>query len=215
MTLYQHPAAGGPIHRIGRAPEPRAWPPANIEGRYSHPDGAVRVLYGASERRAAFLETLQSIRPALADLAALQKRLHFPPDFPGTASLGQIPDDYFRRRIATFRVEAAEPVLNLCSPATHALLRQELAAALLAGGYSGAFNFGEVIGSDYRLTQLIARWAHDHEYTGVAYPSAHDHSLTCWAIFDTASIILVGEPEAIQRDDPDLHLAATLFGLRV
>ncbi len=84
----------------------------------------------------------------------------------------------------------------------------------LAARYSGAFNFGEVIGSDYRLTQVIARRAHDHEYTGVTYPSAHDHSLTCWAVFDTASVILVGDPEPILQDDPDLHLAAALFGLR-
>ncbi|MDQ2651905.1 MAG: RES family NAD+ phosphorylase [Chloroflexota bacterium] len=215
MTSHQHPAAGSLIYRIGRAPEPRAWPPANIEGRYSHPEGAVRVLYGASERRAAFLETLQSFRPALADLAALKKRMDLPPDFPGSASPDLIPADYFRRRLAMFRVPTTEPMLDLCSPATHALLRRELAAALLSGGYSGAFNFGEVIGSDYRLTQLIARWAHDHEYTGVAYPSAHDHSLTCWAVFDTASIILLGEPEPIPRDDPDLHLAAILFGLRL
>jgi hypothetical protein len=202
VTPHQHPATGNLIYRIGRAPEPRAWPPANIEGRYSHPEGAVRVLYGASERRAAFLETLQDA-------------IGLAPDFPGAGVLGQIPDDYFRRRMATFRVEAAEPILDLCSLATHALLRRELAAALLAGGYSGAFNFGEVIGSDYRLTQSIARWAHDHKFTGVAYPSAHDHALTCWAIFDTAAIILVGEPESILRDDPDLQQAATLFGMRV
>ena len=117
--------------------------------------------------------------------------------------------------MATFRVDAAEPILYLCSPATHALLRRELAAALLACGFSGAFNFGEVIGSDYRLTQQIASWAHDHAYTGVVYPSAHDHSLTCWAVFDTASVILVGEAEPILRDDSDLHWASALFGLRV
>lgn len=214
MTSHRHLATGGLIYRIGRAPEPRDWPPANIEGRYSHPGGAVRVLYGASERRAAFLETLQSFRPALADLANLQERTGLPPDFPGRASIGLIPDDYFHRRIAALQVNATEPILDLCSPVTHAHLRHELATALLAAGYSGAFNFGEVIGSDYRLTQLIARWAHDHGYTGVAYPSAHDHSLTCWAVFDTASVIWVGGPEPILRDDPDLHLAATLFGLR-
>jgi hypothetical protein len=215
VTSYQHPEAGGLIYRIGRAPEPRAWPPANIEGRYSHPEGAVRVLYGASERRAAFLETLQSFRPALADLAAVQKRMDFPPGFPDIASLGQIPDDYFRRRMAAFRVDVGEAILDLCSPATHAHLRRELAAALLSCGYTGAFNFGEVIGSDYRLTQLITRWAHDHAYSGVAYPSTHDHSLTCWAVFDTASVILVGEPAPIPRDDPDLRFAANLFGLRI
>lgn len=137
------------------------------------------MLYGASERRAVFLETLQSFRPALQDLATLRRPTTFPSDFPGEAMLGQIPADYFRRRIAAFHVSAGAPVLDLCSPATHAFLRRELAPALLAHGYAGAFNFGEIIGSDYRITQLIAAWAHDHAYIGIAYPSAHDPALTC------------------------------------
>ena len=203
------------IYRVGRAPEPREWPPANLDGRYSHPDGAVRVLYGATERLAAYLETLQAFRPAIADLARFRDWGGLPSDFPGEADLGVIPGAYFDRRIAAFQVAEAERILNLCAPETHARLRQELAVALVACGYSGAFNFGEVIGTDYRLTQLITHWAHEHDFTGVAYPSAHDHTLTCWAVFDSAQITFAGEPESIERDDPDLLAAAALFGLRV
>ncbi|MFT4039923.1 MAG: RES family NAD+ phosphorylase [Thermomicrobiales bacterium] len=198
---------------MGRAPEPREWPPANLEGRYSHPDGAVRVLYGATERIAAFLETLQTYRPSLADLAMLQAQTAGTSDFPGAAAVGIIPDSYFRRRIGTFRVNAAEPIVDLCLPETHAHLRRELAGELLAAGYTGSFNFGEVIGTVYRLTQSITRWAHARGFTGIAYPSAHDHALTCWAVFDTAEITLVGDSEAIRRDDPALLAAASLFGL--
>lgn len=161
------------------------------------------------------METLQAFRPALADLAKLRQHSAGPADFPGATSLGQIPADYFRRRIAAFRVVGGEPVLDLCSPATHALLRRELAEALVACGYAGAFNFGEVLGSDYRVTQRIAAWAHDHAYTGVAYPSTHDHRCTCWAIFDSATVVSEGDPETIQPDDPDLLTTAALFGLHV
>jgi hypothetical protein len=92
-------------------------------------------------------------------------------------------------------------------------LRIELAAELLSAGYSGAFNFGEIIGSDYRLTGLVSRWSYDSGYSGFAYPSTHDASLTCWAVFDRASVALVGTVEPIRHDDPDLLAAIDLFGL--
>ena len=46
------------LYRVGRAPDPLAWPPPNLDGRYNDPHSVFRVLYAASERRAAFLETL-------------------------------------------------------------------------------------------------------------------------------------------------------------
>jgi hypothetical protein len=84
---------------------------------------------------------------------------------------------------------------------------------LIAAGYAGAFSFGEIPGADHRLTRIIARWANAAGYEGLAYPSAHDASLTCWAIFDRASLLPMGRPEPIWRHDPDLLAAIDLFGL--
>jgi hypothetical protein len=170
------------------------------------------VLYAASQRRAAFLETLQVFRPALHDLALVQSLLP-PGDIDLPSPIGRVPAAYFDKRIAAFRLDRTQRWLDLRSPQTHAFLRGALAAELVEAGYRGAFNFGEIIGSDYTITQLISRWVYDAGYGGIAYPSAHDGSLTCWAIFDRSPFTLVGTVEPIRRDDPDLIAAITLFGL--
>jgi hypothetical protein len=124
-----------------------------------------------------------------------------------------VPAAYFAKRLAAFRLDHTQGWLDLRSPQTHAILRGGLASELLTAGYSGAFNFGEIIGSDYRITRLVSRWSYDSGYGGIAYPSTHDASLTCWAIFDRASVTIVGTVEPIRQDDPDLLAAIDLFGL--
>ena len=91
-----------------------------------------------------------------------------------------MPAAYFDKRIAAFRLDRAQRWLDLRSPKTHAFLRGALASELVMAGYRGAFNFGEIIGADYTITQLISRWAYDARYSGITYPSAHDGSLSCW-----------------------------------
>jgi hypothetical protein len=170
------------------------------------------VLYAASERRAAFMETLSAFRPALRDLALVESQLSSGElDLPRPT--GHVPAAYFAKRIAAFRLDHTQRWLDLRSPQTHAILRVGLAAELLTAGYSGAFNFGEIIGSDYRITQLVSRWSYDSGFGGIAYPSTHDASLTCWAIFDRAAVKLVSTVEPIRHDDPALLAAIELFGL--
>lgn len=202
----------GLLYRIGRAPDPLTWPPPNPDGRYSDPRGVFRVLYAASERRAAFLETLQSYRPALRDLALLGRAYPVEtPDLP--FPIGVVPPQYFAKRIAALRLDRRQRWLDVRSPRTHAFLRRELAADLVDAGYLGPFNFGELIGTDHRITRIVAGWAYDAGYAGIAYPSTHDDRLTCWAIFDRASLLPVGRPQPIQRSDRELVAALELFGL--
>jgi hypothetical protein len=172
------------------------------------------VLYGATDRKAAFLETLQTYRPSLSDLARVQNAPVTADIELSTEGLGVIPTAYFAlRRIAVFRLAGSSRCLDLRSVATHAALRVILAGDLLGAGYDGQFNFGEIIGVDYAVTQPIARWAFGEGYDGIIYASTHDHALSCWAIFDRAEIAPIGAPEEIRRDDPDLMAAAELFGL--
>jgi len=56
----------GVVFRVGRGPEPFAWPDwayAPFEQRYDDPQGVYRVLYTCSQRRGAFVETLSRFRP--------------------------------------------------------------------------------------------------------------------------------------------------------
>jgi len=207
-------AAATPLYRIGRTPDPLAWPPRAFAGggRYDDPGGEFVVLYAAEQRRGAFVETLAPFRPAVADLALAQR---LPDGDPSDRMppAGVIPATFFRRRIAAFRVETPGPWLDVRAPETHQALRSELAEPLVALGYGARFVWGDALGHDHRLTQIIARWAFDHRFQGLVYSSCHDAKLDCWALFDGAIISPVGESVAIGVDDPDCRSVAALFQL--
>jgi len=59
----------GVLYRLGRQPDPWAWPDwtyagelGTFDNRYDDPRGEYRVLYASSERLARFLETLARFR---------------------------------------------------------------------------------------------------------------------------------------------------------
>src|SRR5437667_12644959 len=73
---------GGPLYRLGRYPDPWAWPDwsyaapdGTFGNRYDDPQASYRVLYASSERVGAFLETLARFRPDLEVLAELDQIL--------------------------------------------------------------------------------------------------------------------------------------------
>ena len=88
---------GGPLHRVGRAPDAWAWPPWAYAGedgtfgnRFDDPAGEYRVLYASSPRVGAFLETLARYRTDPALVAAFEEiaderrgRRALPDDPPG------------------------------------------------------------------------------------------------------------------------------------
>ena len=55
----------------------------------------------------------------------------------------------------------------------------------------------------------------DHDFNGIAYRSCHDPSLTCWALYESAKLTRLGEPEAISITDSDLRTIASLWSLKV
>src|ERR671922_1914170 len=70
----------GPLYRLGRLPDPWAWPDWSYAGpdgtfgnRYDDPEASYRVLYASSQRIGAFLETLARFRPDLEVLAELER----------------------------------------------------------------------------------------------------------------------------------------------
>lgn len=206
----------GVLWRVGRAPDPLAWPPLAFAGggRYDDQEGRFAVLYAAAQRRGAFVETLAPFRPAVAELARARA---LPPGDAGDEMppAGFVPDAYFRRVIASFRVASHRRWLDLRAPETHQALRSELAESLVALGYGHGFVWGDVVGHDHRLTRVIAGWAHGSGFHGVIYRSAHDARLDCWAIFDGVPLTPVGTVVPIDAADPDLVAVAALFELAI
>jgi hypothetical protein len=200
----------GPLYRIGRAPNPLDWPPREFTGanRFDDPLGAFRVLYAARQRVACFAESLAPFRPALAVLA---REAAAGGDEPAEEAV-TIPLNWLRKRaIAQFRLGRGR-WLDLRVVETFQALRPVLARQAAAVAVID-IDLGSVAGPRRDFTQAIARWAYEQGYHGIAYKSRLDHRFDCWAVFDTATIEPVGDPEPLRPDDPDLGRVAALFRL--
>jgi hypothetical protein len=204
------------LFRIGRAPDPLVFPPLSRlgHGRYDDPLGRVPVLYAATERIAAFMETLDQFRFDLAALAARDEAVG-----DGAEGIdrteGIIPEAFFDRRISRFGVAPDQRWPDARHPATHVHLRSALAARISALGPGSRFVLGDLLASDHRVTRLIGEWAIDHDFAGIAYASCHHPSLTCWAVYGGAELVRLGKPERIAKTDPDLKAVAELWNLRL
>jgi len=199
------------LYRIGRLPEPHAFPPRNVggHGRFDDPKREFRVLYAAAQRRGAFVETLAQFRPLLAALARLEELVGADEPIPRNA----VPSHWYQRHaVARLRVRPGQRWLDLRAAATREALRAELAATLLTLGLSD-LDLGHVLGPSKALTQTIARWAYQRGYAGLAYTSRLDARLILWALFEGTFFEPIGEPDPITPDDPDLAATARLYGL--
>src|SRR5437016_3193479 len=113
------------LYRIGRPPDPLAWPPHAVIGqeRFDDPLRQYRVLYAAAQRAGCFAETLAAFRPSLASLAAERAVLNTIEPL-RTAT---IPAEWWRNRlVATFRL-APGRWLDLRTLTTFQVLREEFA----------------------------------------------------------------------------------------
>ncbi|MCA9859712.1 MAG: RES domain-containing protein [Thermomicrobiales bacterium] len=214
MTVRLAPTPAS-LYRIGRTPDPLAFPPIAFSGsgRYDDPERRRSTLYAAVERRAVFLETLDAFRP---DLAALEERDTTLGDVQSAPPPPQsIPDRFLKRAFVRFRLAEGQRWLDVRVPETHAVLREELGSALVHAGKRERFVLGDLLANDHDLTRLVAGWAIDHAFDGIAYASCHNPALTCWAIFGGAALLAQGPARPINLDDPDLHAVARLWNLRI
>jgi hypothetical protein len=205
------------LYRIGRAPDPLAFPPLAYagSGRYDDPLRRRATLYAAIERRAAFMETLDVFRPDLAALAARDEQIRAQGGPTQSFEPTSIPARYFQRHLVRFGVADGQQWLDVRSPETHVTLRNELGAAISRLGIGTRFVLGDLIANDHRLTRLVAGWAIDRGFHGVAYASCHDPALTCWAIFEGTQLISRDAGTKIDSADPDLLAVAALWNLAV
>lgn len=205
-----------PLHRLGRLPDPIAFPDWVYVGDQRFdlpPESGCRVLYAATSRRTCLAESLSPLRPSVELLAELDTLDSGDNDFPFPA-VRPIPEDWYASRLfGQLQIEPGQRWLDLSSMETLAALRRILARTLRDLGLRD-LDMGVVQGSDYRPTQAIARWAHQHRFNGIAYQSRFGSGLDCWAIFEGARFRPVGLREFVVRDDPNLVAVAKAFCLR-
>jgi len=215
---------GGPLYRIGRQPEPWAWPDWAYAGedgtfgnRFDDPESEYRVLYASSERLGPFLETLARYRP---DPAVVAEEIAGDPRdalFP-TRPAGVVPPRWLEERsLGIARCEGTYADLGHSRSLAH--LRDALAAAILRHGLDDLDAATIRASAPIRLTQEISRHVYEcttgdraRAFEGIRYLSRLGDDIHNWAIFEPAEI----DPQSVEKirhHDPDLRAALELFNL--
>jgi hypothetical protein len=221
----------GLLHRVGRLPDPWAWPDwsrANPNGtfgnRYDDPRGEYRVLYASSDRRGAYVEVLARYR---AD-PTVERELDEIEVEPDQADLdgpepGRLPRSWLDHR-AIGSARAGAQFAAVGSARSLAYLRDRLSDRALH------YKIPDLDASAIRLsvprafTQEISRLVFDcateasSQFAGITYRSRLGDEIENWAIFEpaTGDSPLNGQSsDSIHPDDPDLHAALELHGIEL
>ncbi len=213
----RHAPTPARLYRIARPPDPLAFPSFAFRGtgRYDDPHGRKATLYAAVERRAAFLETLDVFRPDRLAIAERNDHLGVTSRPSARPARHSIPDRFMQRLLVRFDVADGQRWLDVRVPETNDVLHDELAPHFSQLGLGERFVLGDLLASDYRVTRLVAGWAIDHAFDGIAFRSCHNPALSCWAVFEGAVLSSRFEAHPINPDDPDLHAVARLWNLQI
>ncbi len=222
--------ADRPLYRIGRTPNPWAWPDwlraaadRTFGNRWDDPSGAYRVLYAGSTLRGAFVEVLARFRPdphVAAELAQIKgpHRGALPP--------GHLDRSWLEaRRIgeATVRGRFAE----IGHSRSLAELRRKLAGRLAHYGLPDLDAAAIRVRAPRRLTQEISRYVYEltapngrRAFDGIAYLSRLGDDFRNWALFEPVErerptpLVADVRVSAIDPDHPELRRALDLLGIR-
>ena len=216
----------GPVYRLGRSPDPWAWPDwsyASTDGtfgnRWDDAAGSYRVLYACSQRIGAFVETLSRLRPDLEVVAALT-------EIEGEEEV--VPQGVVPRRWLEGRMigEAAAQgrFADVGDAESLATLRRELASRAIHYGLSD-LDAGVIrLSAPRAFTQEVSRFVYewrdeDGGFAGIRYRSRLGDQFLNWAIFeppsDAESPIGEAGSHTIEPDDSDLAEALRLLGLKL
>jgi len=152
------------------------------------------VMYAATTRCGAYMESLQTFRPSNAARAAASAAQT------GLMIVGGVPADWrTTHAMGEFTLDHPLPFLDLEHPTTRRALEHELAGDLAALGVKN-LDIPDVRSEHRRVTRTIATWAYlahgaasgDLAYSGIRYVSKLDDQ-ECWAIFDQVVPLLIRE----------------------
>lgn len=214
----------GPVYRLGRSPDPWAWPDwsyASTDGtfgnRWDDPAGSYRVLYACSQRAGAFVETLSRFRPDLEVIAALAEIEGEEDGVPPTG----VPRRWLEGRLIGEAV-ARGRFADIGDAQSLATLRQELASRAIHHGLSDLDAAVIRLSAPRAFTQEVSRFVYEWRdaegaFTGIRYGSRLGDQFVNWAVFEPTSEAESRLDEAaavaIEPDDPDLAEALRLLGL--
>lgn len=228
------------VYRVARGPavfEPIPWEYARedgtFDGRFDDPSGMetpwrtkvllpeqrFRVIYCATQRAAAFGETVAQFRESMALLALMQGVDDNQP-VPADNPPGVIPSHWrAQRRLGVTALDPSLRFVDAGAAQTLSHLRVVLARQASDLGEQD-IDLGVLTGSQRRLTQEAARYIYDCSesdgtplYAGIRYVSRLNSRWECFALFADRMVHTPSPQESIFPNDPGLVEAAGLLGL--
>ncbi len=221
MTPQLSTAAGtANVFRIGRRPDPWAWPDwAYVSGqnRWDDPGHTYRVLYACTERQRTFAETLARFRPDPAVVAGVAA-VSGPDD--GSLPPGHVPRSWITKR-AMGSASLTGRFVDIGHNESLAVLRSALAPRLVHYRLSD-LDGAAVRSADRAFTQEISQFLFQYRSPDGAEPFAGIHYLSRlgddfhnWAIFENPGVNAVTRPSVtlFAADDVDLRAVLAHFHL--
>jgi hypothetical protein len=218
------------MYRVGRAPDPWAWPDWKYAGgdgtfgnRWDDPDSTYRVLYSGNTQLACYLECLARFRPDPLVAAALAAIEDDPPILPATAAAGVLPADWASSR----RMGRAQITVGVFADVATAeslgLLNQALPFDLIAFGLDELDAAAIRAKAPRALTQRIGRYvsranrAGGGLFAGVYYRSRLGDNLDNFALFEGLDRWEIQDQvsEPIRVNDPEFQEALHVLGVRL
>ena len=248
MVGVAPPAQG--VYRLARRPgevfAPPSWKFADpADGTFKNrfddpsldkgngPDRRFRVIYCATSRACALMESTAQFRRSMSTLARLRIDVEDVDEGPGDIlSEALDPEDPQRgilsanwrlhRQIGQNPAGPALRFVDVTATATLNHLRYALADVVMELGLQD-IDLSAVTGPQRTLTQRIARHVYDQvdpegrpRFAGIRYLSHYGGDHECWAIFDTRMVHHDTYVEqTLLPDDPDLLSVAHAFGLTI
>lgn len=217
------------LHRVGRAPDPWAWPDWSNAGpdgtfgnRYDDPQGLYRVLYASSDRLGAFVEVLARFRP---DPHVLEGLREIDGSDEATLAPGHLPASWLEARRLGEAVVAGN-FADVGHSESLARLRRDLAGRIVHHGLVDLDAAAIRLAAPRRFTQEVSRFVYEQTapsgrraFDGISYLSRLGDEFRNWALFEPSTeaearrIVRRAAVSPIVADDLDLVRALEIHGL--
>ena len=218
-------AAPTEVYRLGRRPDPWAWPDwayAEADGtfgnRYDDPQGIYRVLYASTQRAGTFVECLAYYRADIHVIAELGAIIGDEGDDEPPAP-GTVPAEWVEQRCVG-RGVLTRDYADVRHHQSLAELRTALAAQAVHHGLHDLDAATIRLTAPRALTQAISRYVFGQtvnghrRWNGLTYLSKHGDNLRNWTIFEPAGPNII-DITNFTSQDPDLNAALALHNLRL
>jgi hypothetical protein len=217
----------GPVSRIGRWPDPWAWPPWEAQhsdttfgNRWDDPEGVYRVVYACTQLAGAYVEVLSRFRPDPVVLAGLAE-IDGPND--DDYQVGILPATWLASR-AIGEATLTGVYADVGHVRSLTYLRAAMAGRLIHYDIPDLDAAAIRLSAPRRFTQEISNHIYKlsaadetPRFAGIEYESRFGDNYQNWAIFERP-----GQPpitdaivRPVRRHDPHLHVALAVLGLKL